>query len=65
MSRQQDDLDMFDYTDEEEYYEDEGYERSFLGITWNGFLGGFESIGKIIISMVLACLLYTSDAADE
>lgn len=54
MSRQQDDLDMFDYTDEEEYYEDEGYGRSFLGITWNGFLGGFESIGKIIISMVLA-----------
>lgn len=54
MSRQQDDLDMFDYTDEEEYYEYEDYERSFLGITWNGFLGGFGSIGKIIISMVLA-----------
>lgn len=59
MSRQQDDFGMFDYDNEEEYYEeeyydDEEYERSFLGITWNGFLGGFESIGKIIISIVLA-----------
>lgn len=60
MDRQQDDLDMFEYDNEEgyceeDYYEEEEYERSFLGITWNGFLGGFRSIGKIIIiSIVLA-----------
>lgn len=59
MGRQQDDLDTFDYTDEEEYYGygydyGEEYERSFLGITWNGVLGGLRSIGKIIISIVLA-----------
>lgn len=59
MDKQQDDLDMFDYDNEEEYYgeeyyDDEEYERSFLGITWQGFLGGFGSIGKVILSIILA-----------
>lgn len=62
MGKQQDDLDMFDYENEEEYYEEEyygdgEYEKSFLGITWNGFLGGFGSIGKVIFSIVIAILI--------
>lgn len=59
MDKQQDDLDMFDYGSEEEYYEeeyydDEEYERSFLGITIDGFLGSFVSIFRIIYSIAMA-----------
>lgn len=59
MDKQQDDLDMFDYDSEEEYYEEEyyddrEYERSFLGITLNGFLGSFVSIFRIIYSIAMA-----------
>lgn len=59
MDKQQDDLDMFDYGNEEEYYEgeyydDEEYERSFLGITIDGFLGSFVSIFRIIYSIAMA-----------
>lgn len=59
MDKQQDDLDMFDYGSEEEYYEgeyydDEEYERSFLGITLDGFLGSFVSIFRIICSIAMA-----------
>lgn len=50
---------MFDYDNEEEYYEeeyydDEEYETSFLGITLNGFLGSFVSIFRIIYSIAMA-----------
>lgn len=59
MDKQQDDLGMFNYDNEEEYYEEEyyddgEYERSFIGITWNGFLGGFISIFRIIYSIAMA-----------
>lgn len=59
MGNQQDDLDMFDYDNEEKYYEEEyyddgEYERSFLGITLNGFLGSFISIFRIIYSIAMA-----------
>lgn len=59
MGKQQDDLDMFDYGSEgeyydEEYYDDEEYERSFLGITLDGFLGSFVSIFRIIYSIAMA-----------
>lgn len=59
MGKQQDDLDMFDYNSEgeyyeEEYYDDEEYERSFLGITLDGFLGSFVSIFRIIYSIAMA-----------
>lgn len=59
MGKQQDDLDMFDYDSEgeyyeEEYYDDEEYERSFLGITLDGFLGSFVSIFRIIYSIAMA-----------
>lgn len=50
---------MFDYDNEEKYYEEEyyddgEYERSFLGITLNGFLGSFISIFRIIYSIAMA-----------
>lgn len=59
MGKQQDDLDMFDYGNEEEYYgeeyyDDEEYKRSFLGITLDGFLGSFISIFRIIYSIAIA-----------
>lgn len=59
MGKQQDDLDIFDYNSEgeyyeEEYYDDEEYERSFLGITLDGFLGSFVSIFRIIYSIAMA-----------
>lgn len=59
MGKQQDDLDIFDYDSEEEYYgeeyyDDGEYERSFLGITLNGFLGSFVSIFRIIYSIAMA-----------
>lgn len=59
MRKQQDDLDMFGYDSEEkyyeeEYYEDGEYERSFLCITLNGFLGSFVSIFRIIYSIAMA-----------
>lgn len=59
MGKQQDDLDIFDYDSEgeyyeEEYYNDEEYERSFLGITLDGFLGSFVSIFRIIYSIAMA-----------
>mgnify|MGYP001667968649 CR=1 FL=1 len=59
MGKQQDDLDIFDYDSEgeyyeEEYYDDEEYERSFLGITLDGFLGSFVSIFRIIYSIAMA-----------
>lgn len=59
MGKQQDDLGMFDYNNEEEYYgeeyyDDGEYERSFLGITLNGLLGSFVSIFRIIYSIAMA-----------
>ena len=50
---------MFNYDNEEkcydeDYYEEEEYERSFLGITLNGFLGSFISIFRIIYSVAMA-----------
>lgn len=64
MGKQQDDLDMFDYDSEgeyyeEEYYDDEEYERSFLGITLDGFLGSFVSIFRIIYSIAMALGIFT------
>ena len=31
---------------------------------WEGLLAGFENLGPLV-PILLACLLYTSDAADE